>query len=127
MLLQTLELNLSNDNETRRQSEETLRSMSEEEGFGPALATLAVDPSIAQAPLRQLASVFLKQLIKERWPPTSEAIILESDKEQLRQTLVLGLTDENNRIRYGEHCLTHFDFYLFIPILISSSFSTELG
>ena len=111
-LLQTLEMNLSNDNNTRRQSEETLRNMSVEEGFGPALATLAVDPSMAEVPLRQLASVFLKQLIKERWPQTSETAVSNADKEQLRQNLVHGLTDDNNRIRYDDVMICATSFYM---------------
>lgn len=101
-ILHCLEHTLSAHAETIKAAESQLAIEAQQPGYGAVLCRiiLANDVSVH---LRQLAAVLLKQYVKQHWvegergfqsPETSE-----QEKQQIRQSLPMGLRDADSKIR----------------------------
>ena len=71
---------LSPENAVRRAAEQNLRDLERAQGFPMLLITLLSTLTHSTAPhditIRQCAAVFLKNMVKRRWGPETEAVSL---------------------------------------------------
>ena len=81
------------------------------------MTSILIDQSI-QFPIRQLAGVLFKQFVEVHWSQNSEKFeepeINGAIKQHVKQTLPLGLGDQNSKIRsvvaYSIAIIGHFDW-----------------
>ena len=103
-LYETLTGILSPHWETRQAAEQRIQALEVTEEFGIHLTECVVDPN-GHLPIRQLASVLLKQYVDSHWyylgekfqPPETK----HAAKERIKELLPLGLRESVNKvIRY---------------------------
>eukprot|EP00794_Sanderia_malayensis_P006843 gene6843-7611_t len=117
-LLNTLAAAFSVNQEERSFSEDQLKIFETTEGFGVHLTSIIIDSSIPE-PIRQLASVVLKQYVEGHWshvsaekfkPPETS----EEAKALIRQSLPKALQDPSSKIRssvaYALSSIAHWDW-----------------
>eukprot|EP01035_Chromulina_nebulosa_P002761 gene2761-3763_t len=85
---------LSPENAVRRAAEQYLRDLERAQGFPLLLITLMSTLTLSTAPhdiaIRQCAAVFLKNLVKRRWGPETEAAdcISQTDKDFIKKNII---------------------------------------
>ncbi|XP_020710899.2 importin-9 isoform X2 [Athalia rosae] len=116
-LQDTLNGILSPHRETRQAAEQRIQALEVTEEFGIHLTEFVVDPN-GQLPIRQLASVILKQYVETHWCSLAEKfrspeIKLET-KEKIKELLPLGLRESISKVRtavaYAISAIAHWDW-----------------
>jgi len=102
-LYETLTGILSPHYETRKAAEQRLQALEVTEEFGIHLTEFVVDPN-EYLPIRQLASVLLKQYVETHWcsltekfrPPELNNVV----KQRIKELLPLGLQESISKVIY---------------------------
>ncbi|XP_067129013.1 importin-9 [Centruroides vittatus] len=116
-LFETLNAILSPIHDVRANAEDQLKVLEVTDEFGVHLAELTVDPN-GLLPIRQLASVLLKQYVEVHWCQHSEKFhspeTTEEAKATIRQLLPLGLRESISKVRssiaYAISAIAHWDW-----------------
>lgn len=100
-LYETLNGILSSHQETRQAAEQRIQALEVTEEFGVHLTEFVVDQN-GLLPIRQLASVLLKQYVDNHWSSVAEKfrppeIKLEM-KERIKELLPLGLRESISKV-----------------------------
>ena len=116
-LYETLTGILSPHWETRQAAEQRIQALEVTEEFGIHLTECVVDPN-GHLPIRQLASVLLKQYVETHWyylaekfqPPETK----HATKERIKELLPLGLRESISKVRtavaYAISAIAHWDW-----------------
>ncbi|KAI0825963.1 importin alpha re-exporter [Irpex lacteus] len=75
---------------TRKQAEQNLHALSVQPGFLPVLLRLVLEASQDRS-VRLAASVFFKNVVKNKWEDVRQAPVPEADKAALRNALVAAM------------------------------------
>lgn len=105
-MFEELQKILNPDGDIRRQAEERLAQLKYTEGYGVYLAEITINQNL-DLPLRQLASVMLKQYVEDCWAVENEdgqssnsALLVNNEaKIAIKTILPQGLYDPNSKIR----------------------------
>ncbi|XP_026826550.1 importin-9 isoform X2 [Ooceraea biroi] len=101
-LYETLTGILSPHYETRKAAEQRIQALEVTEEFGIHLTEFVVDPN-GHLPIRQLASVLLKQYVETHWCYLSEKFRLpeinDTAKGRIKELLPLGLRESSSKVR----------------------------
>ncbi|XP_046853587.1 importin-9-like [Xenia sp. Carnegie-2017] len=116
-LIECLSHILSPEQQLRLNAEERLKLLEVTEDYGIHLAQLSVDENSA-LPIRQLASVILKQYVQSHWMPISEKftppVTPSKAKAAIREILPHGLKDPISKVRlsvaYAMSAIAHWDW-----------------
>lgn len=116
-LYETLTGILSPHQETRQPAEQRLQALEVTEEFGIHLTEFLVDPN-RHLPIRQLASVLLKQYVETHWCTVAEKFrppeIKPAAKEKIKELLPMGLRDSISKVRtavaYAISTIAHWDW-----------------
>ncbi|OAD62485.1 Importin-9 [Eufriesea mexicana] len=116
-LYETLSDILSPQGETRQAAEQRIQALEVTEEFGIHLTEFVVDPN-GHLPIRQLASVLLKQYVDTHWSSVSEKFrppeIKYATKEKIKELLPLGLRESISKVRgvvaYVISAIAHWDW-----------------
>ncbi|XP_015606737.1 importin-9 isoform X2 [Cephus cinctus] len=108
---------LSQDRETRQAAEQRIQALEVTEEFGIHLTEFVVDPN-GHLPIRQLASVLLKQYVEIHWCASAEKFrppeLRLSTKERIKELLPLGLRESISKVRtavaYAISAIAHWDW-----------------
>ena len=100
-LFNTLNEILSPLRETRQAAELRIQALEVTEEFGVHLTEFVVDPN-SMLPIRQLASVLLKQYVETHWCSVAEKFrppeIKQSTKEKIKEILPIGLRESISKV-----------------------------
>jgi len=127
-LYETLTGILSPHYETRKAAEQRLQALEVTEEFGIHLTEFVVDPN-EYLPIRQLASVLLKQYVETHWCPLAEKFRppeLNNDvKLRIKALLPLGLQESISKVIYLKHdfILNYFiiNIYMFLIYIYNAN------
>ncbi|XP_076177176.1 importin 9 [Ptiloglossa arizonensis] len=116
-LYETLTGILSPHRETRQAAEQCIQALEVTEEFGIHLTEFVVDPN-GHLPIRQLASVLLKQYVETHWSSVAEKFrppeIKHAAKEKIKELLPLGLRESISKVRtavaYAISAIAHWDW-----------------
>ncbi|XP_043252941.1 importin-9 isoform X1 [Colletes gigas] len=116
-LYETLTGILSPHRETRQAAEQRIQALEVTEEFGIHLTEFVVDPN-GHLPIRQLASVLLKQYVETHWSSMAEKFrppeIKHATKEKIKELLPLGLRESISKVRtavaYAISAIAHWDW-----------------
>ncbi|PBC27176.1 Importin-9 [Apis cerana cerana] len=116
-LYETLSGILSPHTETRQAAEQRIQALEVTEEFGIHLTEFVVDPN-GHLPIRQLASVLLKQYVETHWSFVAEKFrppeIKYTTKERIKELLPLGLRESISKVRtavaYAISAIAHWDW-----------------
>ncbi|KAK1135756.1 hypothetical protein K0M31_000333 [Melipona bicolor] len=116
-LYETLSGILSPHRETRQAAEQRIQALEVTEEFGIHLSEFVVDPN-GHLPIRQLASVLLKQYVETHWSSVAEKFrppeIKYATKERIKELLPLGLRESISKVRtavaYAISAIAHWDW-----------------
>ncbi|XP_026671406.1 importin-9 isoform X2 [Ceratina calcarata] len=116
-LYETLTGVLSPHTETRQAAEQRLQALEVTEEFGIHLTEFVVDPN-GHLPIRQLASVLLKQYVETHWCSVAEKFrppeVKYAIKEKIKELLPLGLRESISKVRaavaYAVSAIAHWDW-----------------
>ncbi|XP_012280793.1 importin-9 [Orussus abietinus] len=116
-LYETLNGILSAHGDTRQAAEQRVQALEVTEEFGIHLTEFVVDPN-GQLPIRQLASVLLKQYVQTHWTHLSEKFrppeLKLGTKEKIKELLPLGLRESISKVRtavaYAISAIAHWDW-----------------
>nr|XP_003701541.2 PREDICTED: importin-9 isoform X1 [Megachile rotundata] len=116
-LYETLTGILSPHRETRQAAEQRIQALEVTEEFGIHLTEFVVDPN-GHLPIRQLASVLLKQYVETHWSSMAEKFrppeIRHATKERIKELLPLGLRESISKVRaavaYAISAIAHWDW-----------------
>lgn len=100
-LYETLTGILSPHYETRKAAEQRIQALEVTEEFGIHLTEFVVDPN-CHLPIRQLASVLLKQYVETHWCSLAEKFhppeLNNASKERIKELLPLGLRESISKV-----------------------------
>lgn len=100
-LYETLTGILSPHYETRKAAEQRIQALEVTEEFGIHLTEFVVDPN-GLLPIRQLASVLLKQYVETHWCSLAEKFrppeLNNAVKERIKELLPLGLRESISKV-----------------------------
>ncbi|XP_043599539.1 importin-9 isoform X2 [Bombus pyrosoma] len=116
-LYETLSGILSPHTETRQAAEQRIQALEVTEEFGIHLTEFVVDPN-GHLPIRQLASVLLKQYVETHWSSVAEKFrppeIKYATKERIKELLPIGLRESISKVRaavaYAISAIAHWDW-----------------
>lgn len=112
-LYETLTGILSPHYETRKAAEQRIQALEVTEEFGIHLTEFVVDPN-GHLPIRQLASVLLKQYVETHWCSLAEKFrppeLNNAVKERIKELLPLGLRESISKVIFPEINLTRDTF-----------------
>ncbi|XP_011701232.1 PREDICTED: importin-9 [Wasmannia auropunctata] len=116
-LYETLNGILSPHYETRKAAEQRIQALEVTEEFGIHLTEFVVDPN-GHLPIRQLASVLLKQYVETHWCSLAEKFrppeLNNAVKERIKELLPLGLRESISKVRtavaYAISGIAHWDW-----------------
>ncbi|XP_029043182.1 importin-9 isoform X1 [Osmia bicornis bicornis] len=116
-LYETLTGILSPHRGTRQAAEQRIQALEVTEEFGIHLTEFVVDPN-GHLPIRQLASVLLKQYVETHWSSVAEKFrppeIKHATKEKIKELLPLGLRESISKVRaavaYAISAIAHWDW-----------------
>ncbi|XP_053974223.1 importin-9 [Hylaeus anthracinus] len=116
-LYETLTGILSPHRETRQAAEQRIQALEVTEEFGIHLTEFVVNPH-GHLPIRQLASVLLKQYVETHWSSVAEKFrppeIKHATKEKIKELLPLGLREPISKVRtavaYAISAIAHWDW-----------------
>ncbi|XP_043478720.1 importin-9 isoform X2 [Leptopilina heterotoma] len=116
-LYETLNGILSSHQETRQAAEQRIQALEVTEEFGVHLTEFVVDQN-GLLPIRQLASVLLKQYVDNHWSSVAEKFrppeIKHEMKERIKELLPLGLRESISKVRtavaYAISAIAHWDW-----------------
>ncbi|XP_067212892.1 importin-9 isoform X3 [Linepithema humile] len=116
-LYETLTGILSPHYETRKAAEQRIQALEVTEEFGVHLTEFVVDSS-GHLPIRQLASVLLKQYVETHWCSLAEKFrppeLNNSAKERIKELLPLALRESVSKVRtavaYVISAIAHWDW-----------------
>ncbi|XP_024868417.1 importin-9 isoform X2 [Temnothorax curvispinosus] len=116
-LYETLTGILSPHYETRKDAEQRIQALEVTEEFGIHLTEFVVDPN-GHLPIRQLASVLLKQYVETHWCSLAEKFrppeLNNAVKERIKELLPLGLREPISKVRtavaYAISGIAHWDW-----------------
>lgn len=115
-LYETLNGILSSHQETRQAAEQRIQALEVTEEFGVHLTEFVVDQN-GLLPIRQLASVLLKQYVENHWTTVAEKFrspeIKPEMKERIKELLPLGLRESISKVNIFKKMET-YNKYLFI-------------
>lgn len=100
-LYETLTGILSPDYETLKTAERKIQALEVTEEFGIHLTEFVIDPN-GHLPIRQLASVLLKQYVETHWCSLAEKFrppeLNNAVKERIKELLPLGLRESISKV-----------------------------
>lgn len=103
-LYETLTGILSPHRETRQAAEQRIQALEVTEEYGIHLTEFVVDPN-SHLPIRQLASVLLKQYVETHWSSLAEKFrspeLNNATKEKIKELLPLGLRESISKVVYS--------------------------
>ncbi|KZC12620.1 Importin-9 [Dufourea novaeangliae] len=116
-LYETLTGILSPHRDTRQAAEQRIQALEVTEEFGIHLTEFVIDPN-GYLPIRQLASVLLKQYVETHWCSVAEKFrppeIKHATKEIIKKLLPLGLRESISKVRtavaYAISAIAHWDW-----------------
>ncbi|XP_043281951.1 importin-9 isoform X2 [Venturia canescens] len=116
-LYETLNGILAPHRETRQAAEQRIQALEVTDDFGIHLTEFVIDPN-GSLPIRQLASVLLKQYVESHWSSTSDKFrppeIKHATKERIKELLPLGLRESISKVRasvaYAISAIAHWDW-----------------
>ncbi|KYN23174.1 Importin-9, partial [Trachymyrmex cornetzi] len=116
-LYETLTGILSPHHETRKAAEQRIQALEVTEEFGIHLTEFVIDPN-SHLPIRQLASVLLKQYVETHWCSLAEKFrppeLDNAAKERIKELLPLGLRESISKVRtavaYAISGIAHWDW-----------------
>ncbi|XP_043224474.1 importin-9-like isoform X2 [Amphibalanus amphitrite] len=116
-LLDAMSGTLSPMADVRKGAEERLKALEVTDEYGRHLSELTVDVHCA-LPMRQLASVMLRQYVDTHWTPASDKFQppepSEATKTFIRQVLPMGLKESISKVRasvaYALSSIAHWDW-----------------
>ncbi|XP_033341884.2 importin 9 [Megalopta genalis] len=116
-LYETLTGILSPDRDMRQAAEQRIQALEVTEEFGIHLTEFVVSPA-GLLPIRQLASVLLKQYVETHWCSVAEKFrppeINLATKERIKELLPLGLRESISKVRtavaYAISAIAHWDW-----------------
>jgi len=107
-LYETLTGILSPHHETRKAAEQRIQVLEVTEEFGIHLTEFVIDPN-SHLPIRQLASVLLKQYVETHWCSLAEKFrspeLDNAVKEKIKKLLPLGLRESISKVIYSKNYL----------------------
>lgn len=105
-LYDTLSGILSPHRETRQAAEQRIQALEVTEEYGIHLSEFVVDPN-EHLPIRQLASVLLKQYVETHWCSLSEKFrppeLNPDTKQRIKELLPLGLRESISKVIYSDN------------------------
>ncbi|XP_033214886.1 importin-9 [Belonocnema kinseyi] len=116
-LYDTLNGILSPHQETRQAAEQRIQALEVTDEFGVHLTEFVIDPN-SLLPIRQLASVLLKQYVETHWCSLAEKFrppeIKQATKEKIKELLPVGLRESISKVRtavaYAISAIAHWDW-----------------
>lgn len=112
-LYETLTGILSPHYETRKAAEQRIQALEVTEEFGIHLTEFVVDPN-GHLPIRQLASVLLKQYVETHWCSLAEKFrppeLNNAVKERIKELLPLGLRESISKVIFPKINSTRDNF-----------------
>jgi len=100
-LYETLTGILSPHYETRKAAEQRIQALEVTEEFGIHLTEFVVDPN-SHLPIRQLASILLKQYVETHWCSLADKFrppeLNNAVKEKIKELLPLGLRESISKV-----------------------------
>ncbi|XP_031834717.1 importin 9 [Nomia melanderi] len=116
-LYETLTGILSPHHDTRQAAEQRIQALEVTEEFGIHLTEFVVDQN-GHLPIRQLASVLLKQYVETHWCSVAEKFrppeIKHTTKERIKELLPLALRESISKVRtavaYAISAIAHWDW-----------------
>lgn len=116
-LFETISGILSPSQEIRLCAEEQIKALEVTDEFGVHLTELTLDPN-GHLPIRQLASVLLKQYVEAHWSSQSEKFVApqttDEAKAAIRHMLPIGLKESISKVRtsvaYAISAIAHWDW-----------------
>lgn len=100
-LYETLSGILSPHTEARQAAEQRIQALEVTEEFGIHLTEFVIDPN-GHLPIRQLASILLKQYVETHWSSMAEKFrapeIKYTTKEKIKELLPIGLRESISKV-----------------------------